>query len=392
MNLPLRTLRISPFALIFSAVVIDLLGYGIVVPLLPLTITRLGGSATLVGVLTALYALIQAICGPMLGALSDRVGRRPVLLACLLGTGLGYLLLGLADSLALLVAALLLDAATGANLSTAQAYVADQSAPAARARNFGLLGVALGLGLTAGPALGGLLSRFGPGAPALAAAGLAFANLLFALLALPESLAPERRAPWAWRIPRLAEAGALWRRSALLRNVLVTITLVNLAFAGLQSNFPIYAAARFGWAAGDVGALFAWVGLWAVLSQGLLLGRLRERFSERSLALAGVGLMAACLPWLGLLPQGWMLYPAAAAIALGSSLCIPTLSSMLAERAGDAAQGRAMGVQQVAINLALVGGPLLAGLAYDQLGPWAPYALGGAWALLGLLALYHAER
>jgi DHA1 family tetracycline resistance protein-like MFS transporter len=370
------------------AVVVDMLGYGIIIPLLPIAIARLGGGATLVGLLLAGYALIQAICGPLLGALSDRVGRRPVLLACLLGTATGYLLLGLADSLALLVLALVLDAATGANLSTAHAYVADRATEETRARDFGLLGVAFGLGVTAGPLMGGVLSRYGPGAPAFAAAGLALANFLAALVALPESLPSEHR---AGRPMALLRPPQMWRAFAdvwgMLGRVLATITLVNLTFAGLQSNFPIYSAARFGWGASTTATFFAFVGLCAVLTQGFLVGLLRRWLPELRLVQGGlVGLMLG-LGWLAGATEPWMLYPAAAAAAVGSSICIPGLTSVLAARAGPSGQGRVMGAQQLAINLALVGGPLAAGLAFDRVAMSAPYALGAGCALVALVVL-----
>jgi MFS transporter, DHA1 family, tetracycline resistance protein len=364
--------------IILAAVVIDLLGYGIVVPLLPITIDRLGGSATLVGLLAGGYMAIQGISGPLLGRLSDHWGRRPILLICLLGTGLSYLLLGLADTLTLLIGAMLLDAVTGANLSTAQAYVADSSSPELRTRNYGLLGIAFGLGVTAGPALGGLLSRFGPGVPALVAAAMAGVNLVVMAIVLPESLPRSLRGP----APHGHIDQPRW--SVVLRplaGTLAIIALINLAFSGLQSNFPIFSRARFGWDAASTGVLFAFVGVCAIVTQGLLVGRLRARLSEAALVQIGSLLMALALPLIGFASAAWMLYPLAAAVALGSSLCIPSLTSMLAAQASERERGGMLGAQQVAINVALAAGPLIAGLSYDQWGAAAPYMIGGACAL-----------
>lgn len=375
-------LRMPPLGIILVAVFIDLLGYGMIIPLLPIFIERLGGGATLVGLLAAVYALIQGLCGPVLGAISDRYGRRPVLLLCLFGTGIAYLLLGLAQSLPLLAAAMLLDALTGANLSTAQAYVADTTTAEQRAQSLGLLGIAFALGVTAGPTLSGLVSTIGPGVPALIAGTLALVNVLLMLIALPESLPPEQRTarlsnPFA---PLLGIDIALG-----VRRLLLMIMLINLAFAGLQSNFPLYSRARFGWDLAANAYFFGFVGLCAVVTQGLLLGWLRKHVSEARLVRIGMILMASALPLFGLAPQDWMLYPLAAAIALGSSLCIPNLASMLTRSSEENMQGRIMGLQQIAINLALAGGPLIAGVAYDRAGLPAPYLAGGLFALLALL-------
>ncbi|MDZ4719834.1 MAG: MFS transporter [Roseiflexaceae bacterium] len=385
----IRILRVPPLGIILVAVFVDLLGYGIIIPLLPIVIERLGGGATLVGILAALYALIQGLCGPLLGAASDRYGRRPILLLCLLGTGTSYLLLGLAQSLPLLAFAMLLDALTGANLSTAQAYVADTATPAARAHSFGLLGIAFALGVTVGPTLGGLLSTLGPSVPAFAAGTMALLNLLLMLVALPESLPPERRTqhlpnPFAPLIGPTMAAG--------IRRLLLMVMLINLAFAGLQSNFPIFSRARFGWDTAANAYFFAFVGLCAVLTQGLLLGLLRRSVSEQWLVLAGAALMAGALPLLGLVSSGWMLYPLAAAVALGSNLCIPSLTSLLIGHGDETMQGRILGMQQIAINLALAAGPLIAGIAYDWAGPTAPYLAGGVFALLALGVGYMQNR
>ncbi|WP_374711176.1 MFS transporter [Roseiflexus sp.] len=183
----------NALAILFLAVFVDLVGYGMIVPLLPFYVQRVAPGATLVGILSGFYAMAQFLVGPMLGSLSDRFGRRPVLIACLSGTSLAYLLLAIADSLPLLVLALLIDGITGGNLSIAQALIADSTTPDRRARGLGLIGAAFGLGLMVGPVIGGMLSLTNLSAPALVASALAFANTLFALAALPESLPPERR-------------------------------------------------------------------------------------------------------------------------------------------------------------------------------------------------------
>jgi MFS family permease len=185
---------------IFITVFVDLLGYGMIIPLLPFYVQQQDGGAAIVGALGSLYALMQLLSGPVLGALSDRLGRRPVLLSCLLGTALAYLMLGLADTLLVIFLAIMLDGITGGNLTTAYAYIADVTSPKERSRGMGLVGAAFGLGIMAGPAMGGLLSAYGMGVPAFVASAIALTNVAFGWLMLPESLPPERRmAKTSWR-------------------------------------------------------------------------------------------------------------------------------------------------------------------------------------------------
>lgn len=385
---PASARRLSPLTFLLVAVFVDLLGYGIVIPLLPLYVARQADGA-LVGVLAALYALAQAIGGPALSGLSDRYGRRPILLLCLSGTALAYLLLGLADTLALLAIAILLDGLTGGNLSTVQAYIADSTTPEQRARGFGLLGAAFALGMMAGPLLGGLLSGYGLSAPAFAAAVLAFANVLFGLAVLPESLPPARRTQHAR--PALNPLRQIATVLALrhLRGLLLVIFLVNLSFAGLQTNFPLFSSQRFAWDVATNAFFFAFVGACAVLTQVGLLGWLRPRLGERRLVLGGLALMAVGLPLIALVPQAGLLYPVVALVALGSNLAIPALSSLVSHRTADTAQGQMMGALQTTLNGALVAGPLLAGLTFEYLAHGAPYALGGAVALSALVLAWH---
>jgi MFS family permease len=366
-----------------------MVGYGLIIPLLPLYVQRLGGNASQAGLLAGCYALVQALFGAPIGALADRYGRRPVLLICLTGTGLGYVLLGLADTLWLLLAALLLDAITGGNTTVAQAYVADISTDESRARNFGLLGVAFGLGVTTGPALAALLSDFGLAAPAYAAGGLAFMNVIFGLVVLPESKASMERQLVAGSVLARILLRAAWLPA--LRGLLATITLVNLSFAVLQSTFALFSGVRFGWDARANAMLFAFVGACAVATQGILLGRLQARFGERQLAQGGAALLALGIWALAVAPSTTLVYTSAALAALGSNLAIPSLTSMLAARAGKHAHGQAFGAMQLAVNAALVGGPLIGGLAFDRIAPTAPLLIGGAAALLAMATLAWAK-
>ena len=304
-----KLLRGSPLLFLFVTVFVDMIGYGIVIPLLPFYVQQQASGAALVGLLGSLYAAMQFVGGPFLGGLSDRVGRRPVLLLCLFGTSFAYLLLGLADTLLLLVAAVVLAGGAAGTLATAQAYIADSTLAGDRARGLGLIGAAFGLGLIAGPVLGGLLSLYSLGAPAFAASALALCNVAFGFFVLPESLPLTRRTstPILQLNPVSQLAGVLGVGS--IRALLLAVFLLNLSFAGLLTNFPLFSNARFGWDATANAFFFAFVGVCAVLTQGVLLGRLQPRFGEKRLLLGGLALMAVNLGLMALVPLGSLLYP-----------------------------------------------------------------------------------
>ena len=379
--------RRSPLAFLFAAVFVDMLGYGLVVPLLPFYAGGPARGAALVGLLGSLYAAMQFFGGPFLGGLSDRVGRRPVLVTCLFGASLAYLLLGLAGSLAAVTVAVALAGAAGGTQSTAQAYIADSTPPEDRARGLGLIGAAFGLGLMAGPLLGGFLSLHSLAAPALVASALALLNALFGLFVLPESLPEEDRVPTPLgRLnPVSGLAGVL--RIAGAGPLLLAVFLLNLSFAGLLTNFPLFSGARFGWGASENAFFFAFVGLCAVLTQGLLVGRLQRRLGEARLAVGGLALTALCLALVGSSPSGRLLYPIVGVLAVGAGLAIPALTALLSRRAPAEGQGRLMGGVQAILSLTLISGPVMAGAAFDALGAPAPYWIGGALAALAVPAV-----
>jgi MFS transporter, DHA1 family, tetracycline resistance protein len=377
--------RGSPLVFLFVTVFVDMVGYGLVIPLLPFYTRQHAAGAALVGLLGSLYAAMQFVGGPFLGGLSDRVGRRPVLILCLLGASFAYLLLGLAETLVLLFAAVVLAGAASGTLATAQAYIADSTPPERRAQGLGLIGAAFGLGLMAGPALGGLLSLYSLHTPAFAASALALANATFGLLILPESLLPKRRMPTP--ILRLNPVSQLRRVLGLvsIRGLLLTVFLLNLSFAGLLVNFPLFSNARFGWGATANAFFFAFVGVCAVLTQGVLIGRLQPRLGDERLLLLGISLVALDLGLVALVPFGFLLYPVVGVLALGVGLAIPALTALISRRVSGREQGRLMGGLQAILSLTLIVGPVIAGLAFDHLGVPAPYWIGALLAALALL-------
>ena len=377
--------RRSPLVFLFVTVFVDMIGYGIVVPLLPFYAGPYASGAALVGLLGSLYAAMQFASGPFLGGLSDRHGRRPVLLLCLLGTSLAYLLLGLAQTLTSLLVAVVLAGAVSGTLATAQAYIADSTTKEDRARGLGMIGAAFGLGLVAGPAVGGLLSLHSLSAPALFASVLALTNCAFGYLTVPESHAPRLRK----KVPllRLDPISQL-ARILEMRNVrvlLVAVLLLNLALAGLVNNFPLFSQARFGWGTTSNAFFFAFVGVCAVVTQGFLIGRLQPRFGESSLLLGGLALVSLNLLLVSLVPSGVLLYPIVGILALGMGLAIPSLTALISNRTPAEAQGRLMGGLQAILSLAMILGPATAGLAFDHLGIPAPYLIGGALSVLALV-------
>ena len=376
--------RPSATAILFVTVFVDMLGYGLVVPLLPFYAGGLATGALLVGTLGSLYAAMQFFGGPFLAGLSDRTGRRPVLVVCLLGASLAYALLGLAETLALVVVAVALAGAAGGTQATAQAFVADSTPPEDRAGGLGLIGAAFGLGLIAGPLLGGLLSLHSLSAPALAASALALLNAAFGFFVLPESLPEDRRSrtPLLRLDPFSGILGTL--RMGGTGPLLLAVLLLNLAFAGLLTNFPLFSGAKFGWGASENAFFFAFVGACAVVTQGLLVGRMQRLLSEARLAFGGLALTALCLAIVGGSTSGWVLYPVVGALAVGAGLAIPALTALLSRRAPAEQQGKLMGGVQAVLSLALISGPLLAGAAFDELGVPAPYFVG---AILSALAL-----
>ncbi|HEX5975163.1 MAG TPA: MFS transporter [Rubrobacteraceae bacterium] len=381
-----RQLRWPPLLFIFVTVFVDMVGYGLVVPLLPFYAREYATGAALVGLLGSLYAAMQFVGGPFLGSLSDRTGRRPVLVVCLLGASLAYLLLGLAETIFLLFAAVVLAGAAGGTQATAQAYIADSTSPERRARGLGLIGAAFGLGLMAGPALGGLLSLYSLHAPAFTASALALANATFGFLVLPESLPAKLRTPTPLRRlnPLSQLRGVLGIRS--IRWFLLAVFLLNLSFAGLLTNFPLFSNARFGWDAPSNAFFFAFVGACAVLTQGVLIGPLQPRFGEERLLIGGLSVMSAGLVLVAIVPYGPLLYPVVGVLAVGVGLAIPSLTALISRRVSGREQGRVMGGLQAVISVTLIVGPVVAGLAFDHLGVPAPYWIGALLAALALLA------
>jgi DHA1 family tetracycline resistance protein-like MFS transporter len=358
----------SPLVVIFTTVFIDLVGFGIVIPVLPFYAegSRFNASPRTVGLLFASYSVMQLIFSPILGRLSDKHGRRPVLLISIIGTGIGFLILGFASALWMLFVGRILDGITGGNISTAQAYIADITTKENRAKGMGLIGAAFALGFVFGPAIGGILSRWGVGVPFLFAAGLCFANALLLYFTLPETVTRDHPA-------RASAAGGrgLSQLIQSLRNrrlafVLGIYFLFIVAFSIMTTSFSLYTMFRFGYDAQHTGYLFAYVGIIAVIIQGGLIGRLVKRFGEVALVIVGAFLFAGSLfavPFVGPQAGGLLaLLIGGGLFSVGNSLSAPSLTSLASKSVGAAEQGGVLGVTQSVASLARAVGPALAAM------------------------------
>jgi multidrug resistance protein len=361
--------RVAPGALgiVFTTVLIDLIGFGIALPLLPLWAERLGASALEVGLLLSVYALCQVLAAPLWGRASDRHGRRPVILIALGGAAVAALLTGLASGLWLLFVARALHGAAGASYVVGQAYAADVTRPQERARALGLIGAAFGIGFAIGPAIGAALATFGPRVPFLVVAGLTVLNMAWAWARLPESRVPGAASAVARR--RLWPIGS--RRIALLGLALVATA----AFVGVEAMFALFAADRLGYAELGVGLLFAFVGVVAAIVQGGLIGPAVRRAGETRVLTAGFVLTAAGAAGLALAGELWTLLPALAALAAGWGFAYAATVALASRAAGPDEQGLVLGELASVTGIARIVGPLAAGAAFQLVGPSAPLVL-----------------
>ena len=369
-------------AILFLIVFVDLVGFGLIIPLLPFYGEHFHATPATVGLLMAIYSLAQFIAAPMWGRLSDRVGRKPVLALSLAGATLSYLWLAFAHDLWMLFAARALGGFMAGNIATAFAYVADVTTPANRAKGMGMVGAAFGLGFIFGPAIGGMLAGHDPAnadytSPALVAAALSGTAMLLTLVLLPESLAKEIRQAHAalprrsrWRL--LAEA---LRRPGVGRLILLAF-LSTFVFAGMETTFAMWSRREFGWGPEQNGWLFAFVGLVSAGVQGGLVGRLALRFGETRLISSGSALLALGMLAIPLAVKPALLWPAMLVVALGFSLMTPSLNSMVSLAVGAGVQGATMGVSRSATTLARVLGPGFAGLLFEFLGKDWPFFVG----------------
>src|SRR6184192_3148891 len=350
----------SRVAVIFFTVLIDLIGFGIIIPILPYYAQRLGADGLGLGALLGVFSAMQFLATAFLGRTSDRVGRRPILLTTMLVNALGYLLFAAAHSYPVLFLARVVSGLAGGNISAAQAYMADITTPAERSRGMGIIGAAFGLGFIIGPALGGLSAHYlGPAAPGLVAAVLSLANFVSAYLVLPESL----------------EA------------LMIAWALAPFAFSGYTVAIPLWANLTFGWREQQLGWFFTVIGVTAAIVQGYGFGKLARRFGDRRLLIVGGFGMAATIALVPALHSSAALYAWTAALAFSNSIFGPAATGLVSVFADPTEQGTVLGAAQALAALGRLLGPLVMGEVYDVSRPAAFLVAGGVMALGGFACL-----
>lgn len=379
----------SPLLLMALTVFIDITGFGLILPLLPFWAERLGAGPVGVTLILTVYALAQFLFTPLLGSLSDRYGRRPIILLSLLVEAFSFAMTALVGSLPLLLLSRFIGGLGASNIGSAQAVVADVTPPERRARGMGLIGAAIGLGFVVGPALGGVLAPLGATLPFWVAMGVALANALLALAFLPETR--QRSAVQAGEAPTREGLSSLWlgwqralRQPAVARLVAINL-LFTLAFTAMEAVFPLFSQRVFGWTAEQNGYIFTYVGVVIVIMQGGLVGRLVKYVGEHRLLIAGLALLAVGLALLPLSRQLATLLVALGILSVGEGAVTPTSSALLSFASSAEVQGETLGLAQGVGGLGRIIGPLLAGVLFT-IGTGVPFA-AGAGLLVGAVVI-----
>jgi multidrug resistance protein len=376
----------SRIGVIFFTVLIDLIGFGIVLPILPYYAQRFGAAGVGYGAIIGVFSLMQFLATALLGKLSDRIGRRPVLLTTMLINAIGYTLFAFAGSYWVLFLSRVISGFAGGNISAAQAYIADITSPAERSRGMGTIGAAFGIGFSLGPAIGGFATHWGgPTAPGLVAVGLSLANFVSAYFILPESLSHEHRVKRPLLdLGHIGEAIARPR----LRPLMVVWALTPIAFAGYTVSLPLHAAAALGWQERELAILFTVIGVTAASVQGYFFGKIVRHTGERTLVIAGTFGMAVAIAVIPLLTTSALLYGWTFVLAFANSVFAPAATGLVSVYADPTEQGTILGAAQAIAALGRTAGPPLIGAVYDVGSPTAAFLVaGGVMTVAGFVAL-----
>jgi DHA1 family tetracycline resistance protein-like MFS transporter len=388
--------RSAALGFIFVTILIDVIGFGIIIPVIPKLIEHLTGEGLSAaskygGWLAAAYAIMQLIFSPIIGGLSDRYGRRPVLLIALMGFCLDYLFLAFAPSIMWLFVGRLIAGVTGASITTATAYIADISEPEKRAQNFGLVGAAFGLGFIIGPVLGGIFSQWGHQAPFLAAAALTLINFLYGYFVLPESLLPENRRPFDWK--RANPVGSMMHlaRYPVITGLIVSLVLLYIAGHALQSTWSYFTMYRFSWDEKMVGYSLGFVGLMVALVQGGLIRIAVPKLGQTNAIIAGLIMYFIGFLLFAFATEGWMMFAILVPYCLGG-IGGPALQGLISAQVPANEQGELQGALNSLISATAIVGPLLMTNLFAIFTlpnariqfPGAPFAAGAVLTLIGL--------
>ncbi|MBY0482787.1 MAG: TCR/Tet family MFS transporter [Chitinophagaceae bacterium] len=383
--------RKAAIGFIFITLLIDVTGFGVIIPVMPKLIEQLLGSSDISkasqygGWLTFAYAIMQFLCAPVLGNLSDKYGRRPVLLFSLFGFGIDYLFLSFAPSIWWLFVGRLIAGITGASFTTASAYIADISTPENRAQNFGMIGAAFGLGFILGPMIGGLLGEFGTRIPFIVAACLALANWLYGYFVLPESLDQQHRRPFEWR--RANPMGALMqlKKYPTVAGLIVSLLLVYLAAHAVQSNWSFFNIEKFQWTPRMIGISLGVVGLLVGIVQGGLIRFVNPKLGNEKSVYVGLGLYALGLFLFAFATESWMMFVFLIPYCLGG-IAGPALQSIISGHIPPNEQGEIQGALTSLVSVTSIIGPLLMTNSFAYFtGPNRPFYFPGISFLIGAI-------
>jgi DHA1 family tetracycline resistance protein-like MFS transporter len=394
--------RKAAIGFIFVTLLIDVTGLGLIIPVVPKLIedllhtTNISKVALFGGLLTFSYAIMQFLFAPVLGNLSDKYGRRPVLLFSLLGFGLDYLLLAFAPSIGWLFVGRIIAGITGASMTTASAYIADISTPETRAQNFGMIGAAFGLGFIVGPMIGGLLGEMGPRIPFLVAAGLALLNAAYGYFVLPESLDASNRRAFDWKRANPISSLKNLSRFPAVAGLIVSFFLIYVASHAVQSNWSYFNIEKFKWTPKMIGISLAVVGVLVSLVQGVLVRFVNPKIGNERSVYVGLGLYTIGLILFGMASQSWMMFAFLIPYCLGG-ISGPGLQAIISGSVPANEQGELQGSLTSIISITSIVGPLvMSNLFAFFTGPIAPFYFPGApfmlAALLMLLSCFFAYK
>lgn len=388
--------RQAALIFIFITVLIDILGIGLIIPVVPALITELTSfdnseSSLFGGLLAATYAIMQFFAAPILGALSDKFGRRPLLLTSLIGLGLDYIVIVFAPNLIWLFIARIISGLCGGSVTVANAYIADISTPENRAKNFGMIGAAFGLGFVIGPSIGGLLGEFGTRVPFMAAAGLSLLNAAYGFFVVPESLSLENRRAFTWK--RANPFGTLKRILSHKKIVWLVVALffIYVAANATHANWSFFTIEKFGWSSLEIGLSLSFVGVMVATVQGGLVGPIVKKIGEKNAVYTGFAFNAFGLMMMGIISESWMVYAVIVPYAFGG-LAGPSLQSIMTGQIPKNAQGELQGGLTSVMTLTAIVGPLLMTGIFryftnpvnDVYFPGAPFIMGTLLAILSI--------
>ncbi|AZA81396.1 tetracycline resistance MFS efflux pump [Chryseobacterium lactis] len=388
-------------AFIYITILIDIIGIGIIVPVLPGLISKLAHAKDLsvtaqyIGLFVSVYALMQFLFAPILGNLSDRYGRRPVLLCSLLGLGIDYLILALAPNMVWLFIGRLIIGIMGSSMTTATAYVSDISTPEKKGQNFGMISAIAGIGFIIGPVIGGLLGQYGERVPFYAAAALSLLNLIYGFFVLPESLTEENRRPFSWKTANPIGVMKSLNKEILAPSLIFAFVLIALAGHAIQSTWNVYTMERFSWKEDMIGYSLGFLGLLIAIFQGVLIGFFINKLGQVKAIVVFLSFYCVSLLLFGLANKGWMMFVIMIPYALGG-MASPILQALISSKVSANKQGLLQGGLSSVLSITSIFGPLLmTGIfSYFSSGQGsvvysgAPFILGSVLASAGSLCIY----